>query len=206
MTGPLGRDTVSDPISFGRAPQTNTSTKFASFPWFPEHQFQNGSRGCVFIGAKPAWALRVCKAAEIAFPWENFRFIFVLPWTLNSNPVFLAGLIPDNPRVEIALGPALCSALVPEFGSVRGHEVSPQQDRVPGCQELFFSTYPASVRAAVPGRGPFLLGRAHTWAPVPLSSRHRASLSHKTPVGGGSRCGAEPKKRCPVGSRHDSPV
>lgn len=77
-------DALRGRVSFGRAPQTNTSTRFASFSWFHEHQFQNGSCGCVFIGAKPAWETqgererercsRVCKAAEIAFPWENFSY------------------------------------------------------------------------------------------------------------------------------------
>lgn len=52
---PFEGHTLRDRISSGRAPQTNASTQFASFSCFPEHQFQNGSRGCIFIGAKPAW-------------------------------------------------------------------------------------------------------------------------------------------------------
>lgn len=36
---------------------------------------------------------------------------------LNSNPVFLAGLIPYSPRVQFILLSALSSALAPELSS-----------------------------------------------------------------------------------------
>lgn len=69
--------------------------------------------------------------------------------------------------------------------------------RVPKALFLHFSPI---CQSCCPGKGPFLLAGAQTWAPAPRSCRPRASLSHRIPAGGGSRT------KGAAGSGNEGPV